>query len=394
MFANLWRKIRGSRTLAASKRLPESRKSRRLFFEPLENRNLLATIVVTGTGDTIDAADGLVTLREAITAANTNAASGDAPAGDAGLDTINFNIAGSGVHTISPATALPPISDPVFINGYSQPGSSKNTNAIDDPDPTKRGFNGTLQIEIDGTATGASGLVISAGNSTVRGLVINRFQGAGIHLSSNGNVVAGNFIGTSATGDADLGNGAIGVDIIDAFNNTIVDASNNTIGGMLPADRNLISGNNSAGVRIIAFGSADQSNITGNQVLGNLIGTDKAGTAAISNNVGVLLESVFGGHVTGNLIGGTTAAARNVISGNESANVNFGADFPTLLQPAGNRVQGNFVGTDVTGTVGFAVGFPDGIRLEAGTANNLIGGDDAADGTVRSRQGRGLKEMS
>ena len=49
----------------------------------MEARLLLATITVTGTGDTI-ANDGIVTLREAITAANTNAASGDAPAGDAG----------------------------------------------------------------------------------------------------------------------------------------------------------------------------------------------------------------------------------------------------------------------------------------------------------------------
>src|SRR5262245_9608840 len=96
---NLWRRIRGSRSLAASKRLHASRKSRRLFIEPLENRSLLATLVVTGTGDTI-AADGIVTLREALTAASTNLASGDAAAGDAGLDIINFNIPGSGPHTI------------------------------------------------------------------------------------------------------------------------------------------------------------------------------------------------------------------------------------------------------------------------------------------------------
>ena len=77
----------------------------------MEARLLLATITVTGTGDTI-AVDGVVTLREAITAANTNAASGDAQAGEAGLDTIAFNIPGTGVQTIRLATDLPTITDP------------------------------------------------------------------------------------------------------------------------------------------------------------------------------------------------------------------------------------------------------------------------------------------
>jgi hypothetical protein len=80
-----------------------------------------AIITVTGTGDTI-AADGFVTLREALTAANTNAASGDAPAGTVGLDEIRFAISGAPgtVHTIQPQSALPTITDPIFLNGYSQ----------------------------------------------------------------------------------------------------------------------------------------------------------------------------------------------------------------------------------------------------------------------------------
>src|SRR5947207_10468386 len=100
------------RTSSRTRRVKFLNRSRSLFLERLEDRSLLATIVVTGTGDTI-AVDGVVTLREAITAASTNAPSGDAPAGDAGLDTINFNIPGSGVHTISPATALPQITQDV-----------------------------------------------------------------------------------------------------------------------------------------------------------------------------------------------------------------------------------------------------------------------------------------
>src|SRR5947209_17402632 len=83
--------------------------------EALEERSLLATITVTGTGDTI-AKDGVVTLREAITAANTNAdPSGDTTPGDPGLDTIAFNIPGTGVRTINLTSALPTITDPVVI---------------------------------------------------------------------------------------------------------------------------------------------------------------------------------------------------------------------------------------------------------------------------------------
>src|SRR6478752_3810629 len=93
------------------------RSKRQLFLERLEDRSLLATITVTGTGDTI-AVDGAVTLREAITAANTNAdPSGDTTPGDPGLDTIAFNIPGAGVRTINLTSALPTITEPVVIDG-------------------------------------------------------------------------------------------------------------------------------------------------------------------------------------------------------------------------------------------------------------------------------------
>src|SRR6185369_1767951 len=89
-----------------------------------------ATITVNSTSDAANATDGLCTLREAITAANTDAQSG-AVAGEciagSGADTIAFNIPGSGVKTITPATVLPDITDQVLIDGYSQPGASQNT---------------------------------------------------------------------------------------------------------------------------------------------------------------------------------------------------------------------------------------------------------------------------
>jgi len=130
-----------------------------------------ATITVTGSGDAI-AVDGLVTLREAITSANNNAnVNADVVAvGAYGTDTINFAIAGAGVHTISPTSALPTVTDTVVINGYSQPGSSANTLAVGD--------NAVLRIEINGTnAPGGAFIVNSAGN-TFTGLVINRFFNA------------------------------------------------------------------------------------------------------------------------------------------------------------------------------------------------------------------------
>src|SRR5205823_6177876 len=124
---------------------------------------------------------GAGSLRQAITDANANT----------GTDTIAFNIAGAGVHTITPTTALPVITAPVIIDGYTQPGASMNTLA--------NGDNAVLLIELDGTNAGGviSGLTITAGSSTVRGLVINRFTNHGIDLQTNGgNVVTGNFIGT------------------------------------------------------------------------------------------------------------------------------------------------------------------------------------------------------
>ena len=76
------------------------------------------TFTVTKTADTADGTcDADCSLREAITAANANA----------GTDTIAFAIPGGGPHTISPTSALPTITDPVIIGGFTQPGSSPNT---------------------------------------------------------------------------------------------------------------------------------------------------------------------------------------------------------------------------------------------------------------------------
>ena len=164
------------------------------------------TVNSTGDGADSDTSDGVCddgtvdgstncTLRAAIQ--QTNAGTGA---------TIEFNITGSGTRTISPATALPTITKPVFIDGYSQTGASA----------------GTLLIELDGASagTGSSGLTISGKGSVVRGLVVNGFDGNGIVLqgSGGGQIILGNYIGTDDTGASDEGNGAAGVYINGAPN--------------------------------------------------------------------------------------------------------------------------------------------------------------------------------
>jgi hypothetical protein len=161
----------------------------RPLVECLESRLAPSTFTVVNIDD-----NGPGSLRQAILDANANIGV---------LDTICFNIPGSGVHTITPLSPLPALTDTagVVIDGYTQPGSSPNTLADGD--------NAVLRIELNGSSAGASadGLVITGGSTTVRGLVINGFREYGILLqSSGGNVIEGNFIGTDATGTSALGN--------------------------------------------------------------------------------------------------------------------------------------------------------------------------------------------
>src|SRR5206468_11054651 len=103
---------------------------------------------------------------------------------------------------------------PVTIDGYTQPGAAANTSAT--------GNNAVLRIELNGASAGpgANGFTITAGTSTVKGLVINRFLtnpatgngGNGIEVrTKGGNNIQGNFLGTDATGTIDLGNACDGV---------------------------------------------------------------------------------------------------------------------------------------------------------------------------------------
>src|SRR6266853_1578162 len=168
---------------ARSTRVRNSRESDPTITQARPAAQTPTTPLVFTVMNTNDTGGG--SLRQAILDANSM-----------GGGTINFNIAGGGVHTISPVTVLPTITQTVTIDGYTQPGSSPN------PNPPTMGIMATIQIELSGVNSGSnfSGLTINAPNCTVRGLVINRFVGDGIVVQTDGNVLEGNFIGTNPAG--------------------------------------------------------------------------------------------------------------------------------------------------------------------------------------------------
>jgi photosystem II stability/assembly factor-like uncharacterized protein len=299
---------------------------RRRFFRPavetLEGRVLPATFMVLNTNDS-----GAGSLRQAILDSNNTS----------GPNTIQFSI-GSGVQTITPRSPLPTVFIPVTIDGTSQPG-----------------YNGTPIIELNGSQAGTNtdGLILLAGNSTVQGLVINRFSLDGLAVQNNGgSVIQGNYIGTDVTGTHALGNGRQGM---------LVNCANNTI------DNNLISGNGLDGLQIAGTG------VTGNVVQGNFIGTDASGTLPLGNGrQGMLINS----QASANTIGGSLPGAGNVISANHSDGLQL-ADAGTT----GNVVQGNFIGTDASGTLPLGNGRL-GMLINFGTQGNAIGGTGSGAGNI------------
>jgi streptogramin lyase len=230
----------------------------------------------------------------------------------------------NGQFTIN-TTDLPAITEPVFLDGFSQPGvpgvtpnASANTNPMGGTDPSD---NAVRNIVLDGGT-----LTITGAKSTIRGLVI---QNGGISITgsaASGNVIEGNYIDG---GGINISSGG----------------SNNTIGGTDASARNIIAG---GGIGVFIGGGASNPS-SGNVVEGNYIGIDSTGTAVA---MGLGLYGVGLGDGNGNLIGGTTPSARNVIAGWRVAQVEMGFQ-GDIVTGAGTTVEGNYIGTDATGTKSF-----------------------------------------
>jgi len=296
--------------------------------------------VVTTTAD-----GGAGSLRYALqmcmTAAGPHTIRFNLPASDAGYD------ATSGTWVLRPASNLPMVMQSgVTLDGASQTAFGGDTNPLGP------------EVVLDGGGTLDYGLrILNSANAVVTGLTIcNCTKGIQIYNSPNCRV-SGCYIGTDATAN-DAAANDIGLEFIAGSDNAV-------IGGSTPAERNIISGNQHIGIRLL--------DVTGCTVSGCYIGTDRAGTASIPNYDGMSME----GAVTNCTIGGTTEGERNLISGNTDYGLPlFG------VGATGNVIIGNYIGTDVTGTA--AIGNTYGVLFDDGSFGNRVGGDTPAERNIIS----------
>ncbi len=311
--------------------------------------------VVRGSADTFTvtttAATGTGSLAQAILDANANP----------GADFIAFDI-GTTAKTITSAVALPEITEAVTLDGTTQPG-----------------FAGSPLIELNGSSApaGTTGLVLTAPGSTIRGLVINRWKGHGIEVrGGSNNVVEGCWIGVSLLGTSDQGN---------TFSGIFVNGSpGNRIGGTTTAQRNVVSGNEDHGI-LIRGGASD-----GNRVEGNFIGLNATGANVLRNSDhGIAIEEA-----PNSVIGGETAGAGNVVSGNNLHGIWIGtapAGLGDSTSPENTRILGNLIGLDPTGTVDLG-NVQDGIHLLAATDTRIGGTTPAARNVISGNNNDGIEQ--
>ena len=302
---------------------------------------LATTFLVTNTDDS-----GAGSLRQVILDADAAAAAEPA--------TIDFQIGTGGPQTIFPLSALPGITNSVTIDGTSQPGLDRT--------------NPTPMIEMVGVLCSGfdvNGLTISAGNSTVKGLVIKSYSGSGIELDTKGgDVVEGNYIGTDYTGAETMPNLSNGV--------SIEASPSDTIGGTTPAAHDIISGNHYDGVVI--------DGCIATVVQGNYIGLDSSGTQPLDNGG----NGVTVNDSTDVTIGGTETGAGNVITRSEKDGISI--EFGTT----GTLVQGNIIGLDYTGTV-FLSNFGNGVSVANSSETTIGGVTTAARNVISANGGDGIK---
>jgi hypothetical protein len=302
--------------------LPES------LHEQAEPTAHAAAFTVTNTNDS-----GPGSLRQAILDAN----------GSPGPDTITFNFPQPGINTISPASPLPVIIDPLDINGLT-------------PD-------GNFQVELDGSVAGANadGLFVNdnfaaGGNVTIAGLVINRFGGNGIVLSNTRlNHIEKNIIGTNAEMTADLGNGQHGILVNNSQSNDITD--------------NVIACNDASGVMLTGSGATD------NLLTKNRIGIAKE-AVSLGNKTGV---SIVGG-ANDNSIGSAIVFDYEELPP-AANNISYNADDGLLIETSGNVVYSNRITKNGH----------DGVRIRNGSANKIGSSDPYTRNVISGNQASGIE---
>ncbi len=216
--------------------------------------------------------------------------------------------------------------------------------------------NGVLVNQVNGTAVGAG--TVAAGQPPGNQISGNTQHGVWVNVNAGQlTTIEGNLIGTNAAGTGALANGSSGVNVTAS-----PVGSPTRVGGSIPQERNIISGNGQG----IGIGAG-----AGAVIVGNYIGTDVNGTAALGNaGYGISIQA------TGNTVGGTTAAARNVISGN-GFGVNLGA--------AGTDLFGNYIGLDATGNAALPnISGGVGIGVSVNADGAVVGGTDPGEGNVIS----------
>jgi RHS repeat-associated protein len=338
-----------------------------------------ASFTVTTTADT-----GAGSLRQAITDANADATT---------PRVINFNIGGGGGQTLTLASALPEITGTVTLDGTTQPGYVAG---------------GAPLIVIDGGGTvDANGLTVNYSASGSAGpvfkaLCLVRFGvngGAARHgielVAGDAMTVTGCYIGIGADGTTPMRNTGDGIVHRTPF------ATPGVYGGSTAADRNVISGNLGAGIRV------ENSFAT---VIGNYIGTSANGLTAVPNGEGVLVTTNASTQVK---IGTATAGQGNVISGNTGSGVHLMKSSSVLGNVVGLAVDGTALGNgqhgvfldNTSGTIGATTAGAgntissnggDGVRATGGGASvlgNRIGADSA--GTIaRGNTGHGVNVVA
>jgi len=307
-----------------------------------------AVFTVNSTGDAPDEAlaDGICEATDGVGDCTLRAAIAQSVA-SAGPDEIHFNLAGTAPFVIQPAVELmDSLPSDLVIDATTQPG-----------------FSGAPLVVVDGAYIVNNGFWLNS-SVVLKGLVIQRFISMGVRMVGNDNAVEGCYIGTNAGGTAAAAN----------YEGILVGGNGNRIGGSLPGQGNVISGN-AIGIEINAG--------DGNFVFGNKIGTNAAASAALPNSTGIMLS----GAATSNHIGGALPGQGNTISGNQYHGIYFYnfADY--------NYVQGNRIGSDASGNVDIPNGTqqPGDAGVSLSGAVNTIGGVTREEGNlITYNQGDGI----